>query len=921
MPDAKIKENERSWVIRLISDINIFLRGHNLQIKRLGGENTISLNQSHMFPDVILYGDIRQNQILQGWEVKLPDTPITDQTFITDAQRKANSLGLNSCFIWNFQAGVLYVKGENGTFEILRQWNETNNIQNRYDVETYYDQWYAVICRIVIEINEFFIAGQLSSAGLGKIISNNVAANIIIRNKYQVAENLRKLTKTNTRIEAYISAWWSGVEIDYVSDEIDKFDAYSKVLLVHWVNRFLFAHLIKRYHNGAMRVNTLNYESTQIIGNNVFSEISRDCDYFNIFTSIKYNDCLPVSTWNDLIELNLFLIENKIESIDQDSLQTILENTVSASRKEITGQYTTPKKLAELLVKITVVNFTEPFIDPCCGTGSITKAVLKEKKNRLKNLGSATQTSWASDKYDFPLQIASISLTDIDSINLPSYVFKSNVFSLHVGDVINLHSPIDGSSFQEVIPQFGSIVSNLPFVPFERIQEDELEFINRLKGDIAKKTQLTLDRRSDIYFYVVFKLWQLLTENGRLGIITSNSWLGTEAGNIFFELLRKYFEIEQFHISGVGRWFENAKVVTIITILTKKSEVSEPSREHKTAFFLWMKTLTELEQQDEDCVTLINSSLLQREFDNKVVQVKEYSTNEIDALVSMNLSINSLFYDVAWLTGVRDNLCPISEIFSIIRGERRGWDRLFYPKDRNEIEPQYLKRVLLSSRQIEMLQTTAESDAFCCSLSIDELNQLRHNGAVDWIHRFEHQVNEKGKPLTQTLKRTNMYWYEMDDSKIVDFVTSMNPDRRLFFALFDTPSFINQRLIGLKTRGPYEDRELYHALLNSIIGMFYIEAIGFGRGLGALDINKETLSKALMLNPNRISSNNRQLILEKFASLKSRAILPTNEELLKEDRLSFEHEVLHSFGMDNYFVQIRNSLLSMQQSRLNARRL
>ena len=120
-----IRRNERSWAISMISDINIKLQSLNLRIIRAGGETTISTGHQSMFPDVLLYGDENQTQILQGWELKLPDTPITDTTFINDAKRKAVSLGLNSCFIWNFTAGVLYVKSDNGEFEIVKQWNET----------------------------------------------------------------------------------------------------------------------------------------------------------------------------------------------------------------------------------------------------------------------------------------------------------------------------------------------------------------------------------------------------------------------------------------------------------------------------------------------------------------------------------------------------------------------------------------------------------------------------------------------------------------------------------------------------------------------------------------------------------------------------------------------------------------------------
>lgn len=72
------------------------LQNINIQIVRAGGENTISTGRQSMFPDVLLYGNEEQTQILQGWELKLPDTSITDIAFIKDAQRKADSLGLDS---------------------------------------------------------------------------------------------------------------------------------------------------------------------------------------------------------------------------------------------------------------------------------------------------------------------------------------------------------------------------------------------------------------------------------------------------------------------------------------------------------------------------------------------------------------------------------------------------------------------------------------------------------------------------------------------------------------------------------------------------------------------------------------------------------------------------------------------------------
>lgn len=210
-------------------------------------------------------------------------------------------------------------------------------------------------------------------------------------------------------------------------------------------------------------------------------------------------------------------------------------------------------------------------------------------------------------------------------------------------------------------------------------------------------------------------------------------------------------------------------------------------------------------------------------------------------------------------------------------------------------------------------------DAFCCGVSIEELKKRGHSGALSWIEKFAEQRNGVGKPLPAVLKRTGLEWYELQDKEIAEVFTMMNPDQRLFFAKFETPSFVNQRLIGLTHKAEYPDEELNHALLNSMFTMFYIEASGFGRGLGVLDVNKDNIAKCYMLNPNLVSATDRQNILSAFEKLKARQIMKVSEELKDEIRLDFEHIVLQSFGMEDYFDKIKSSLLSMQETRAAAR--
>ena len=369
---AIVRDNERSHAIDLISQINQLAAKYDLQIKKAGGERTISIGRnSRMFPDVVLYGDVQRTKILQGWELKLPDTLITDETFIKDSQRKAKALGLNSCFIWNFTSGVLYVKDEQGDFKIKKQWNNTSHICTRDDVETYCSDWERAIKEIIFEINQFFLTGEISGASLGEIISDSVVATIIERNKSILADTLSQNAVSDTVMGAYINVWWDELGSEFVKDEPNKFNAYAKIIILNWTNRIIFAHLIKRYHNVANKISDINFETTPQQANTIFNHITSACDFYNIFSSLDYNIYLPDNTWLELIELNNFLEENGISEIEQTSLQTILERSVSTAKRELAGQYTTPTKLAEILAKITILDRNGDCIDPCCGTGSI----------------------------------------------------------------------------------------------------------------------------------------------------------------------------------------------------------------------------------------------------------------------------------------------------------------------------------------------------------------------------------------------------------------------------------------------------------------------------------------------------------------------------------------------------------------------
>lgn len=863
---ATIGNNERSYAIDLISEINLFCNNKDLRIKKANGERTIfnseeynNITRNIMFPDILLYSNNNQTDILQGWEIKMPDVPITDTTFIDDAIYKANALGLESTILWNFNTAALYVKRDD-SWKLYKQWNDMNSLKTRKDVDENSDIWKTFLYDLLVELNEFILTGLINERELSAV-TDNVISTIVNQNKSIVGEYLQKKSISDRSISSKINLWWQDTKKEFLDDENDSFTAYSKIILLSWINRFIFAHVIKSFHNSAYEIIDVKYDPSGKIThspedvNKIFMRITQVSDFYTIFEPKQFDEFLPHQVWKQLIDFNIFFAD---KTPGQELLQDLLEGTVNRNKRLVNGQFTTPKNLARLLVRITTKKTDGKFIDPCAATGTIPNQILELVTESI-SFTAAHNNIWASDKQKFVLQFANLSMTNINSINLINQVFASNVFDLKPSDEIVFRSPINGKEITKILPFFDTVLSNLPFIQFENHSSDENEIIEDLVKKIENKTNIKLSRRSDYYYYIIFFLHSLINNEGRLGVITSNSWLATESGMLFFKALTHYFKIDNIVMSGDKKWFKNADVVTCILVLDKKENISI-NNDDSITFTLINTDINELENNDLD---LIADTIFIKE-KNSIVSFSDYTYEQIENYLNYRISLNTLFYDIDWFENITESLIPLTNKFDVIRGKRKGWNAMFYPKSGNHnIEEDYLIPVVRSSTEIKKYNHSATSKAFSTSLTINQIRNKQHNGALNWIEKFSKEVNGKGIPLKDVLSNSKEEWYQMlPDGSLADFGTSINPFKRLFWSKFDSKSFLDQRIIGLSLKEENSskcDKELLHALLNSILSLFFIEAAGFGRGLGALDINKTSLEQTYILNPDILSEENKKI--------------------------------------------------------------
>lgn len=921
---ARVAYNERSWAIDLIGHIKNYIRQMNNPIKEAGGESSVISEGSSLFPDVLLYGDTTSYKILQGWELKMPDTDIGDPDFFHNAKMKANKMGLDSFVLWNVTHAHLYVLDKaKEEFNLLKAWHDLNHIHKRSQVQQHTEQWKLLAQKIIDEVNTLLIQGSLEGRRFIEAYNSGGITSLLLENTEVLSEQITKQRQQNKHLNAQVILWYEKYGKEYGADKND-LSGLSKAVLSNWIGKFLFAHILTSKYQDALTVFDIVETTSVEQALNIFQTISEKCNFWTIFSSSLALELLPKNVWSHFLQFNSLLKDLKIGNIDQAQLSNMMESTAHANIRKLKGQYATPVALAKLLVKLTLDNPKEDKVaDFCSGSGTIIRTVLEEKMKSCSTVQAAANT-YASDSDAYANQMTTFALAKSTGINIPIKVFNADVFDLCADTEVAFKDPNTGDNVYEKLGQFDAIVSNLPFVAQKgrSLYKNAINQTNQaLKAESKNKSEarkLTLDGKSDVYAYIPFHLLPLLKDGGMLGIIISNSWLGTSAGKQFFLQLTRFYDIEYIITSGAGRWFQNANVVANLLILRKKFETSQKQKT-PINFVILKRPLPDFENDDylDVAVAHILDGTVNH---NELLDMNRINIDQIINFLDLGMGLNNQFVNCDWLLNLP--FTKTSDLFVKFRGERRGWDALFYPKKNQSIENEFLQPVLLNSKAVDgyVINPDDSNMAFCCCASEESLLANNKLGAYKWIQKFKHQNNKSGVPLVESLKKKGGYWYEFGDAKKADFILPLNIDKRFFVARLTEPAICNQRLIGLKAL-KNSDIELLHALLNSTIFYFLIEGNGFGRGLGVLDFNSTNLISIPLPNPDLLSLEQINSIKIAFKPLLSpnRKVLNIADELEEADRIHFDKTILEAYGMEHVQQHLYDGFLKLVAMRLEAR--
>lgn len=910
--------NERAWGIDLISHLNAELGRNPMKgIGRLGGEQGLrgGKDTTTLFPDVLMMSGI--DRVLMGWELKFPETPVTDPLLIENAIEKAQRMGTSAFLLWNVNQAVMYRQDGVGDWHVIETWSLAITV-DRSTVSDAKDQWQAMARDIITAISDFYVRGKIVDRSVELVLDKNLYADLMQREVKAQAKEILHYAQGDIEFSAQMRDLYRqtvGVALKDVKDQ-DAASSLSRDLIVNWVGKFLFAHQLKKVSAAAYEVSSLVQGTSPTDALATFKKISSQSDFASILREVFGQRIVSESLWKSLIEVNLLLLDLTDDVGGRIDFSQSLAAGIAELQGKNRGQFATPRALARLAVGLTMTNLRGVFLDPCSGTGTIARAAYDRKRKGKLNAEESTDTVWASDKFSVPVSFTGMSLADTEAFGAVQQVLRSDVADLRVGGNHELIDPMTGTTVQRELPPLDAIVSNLPFLRFEKNSESQdLERLRRFAGENSKY----ITEKSDLFAYILAGLPSLMKPGGRIGVILSNSWLGTAWGRLMQQMLLDTFELKYIAFDGGHRWFRNASVVGTLLILEKPTD--SPKRTQVKV----ITSRTDLnEWDDQQCDDIIDHCILGKNHSDVAVQAVDWHI--LNKATKGGLSWASAVYLGSLVEELLDITCLAADHLEIYRGARLGQDKFHFltPQQAQQeaIESDYLApllhdpKTLLRNSPLEGVP--ANQYVFCCHKSTEELRNLGHTGALNYITKWQWETNGTGKPLPEVLKG-NPYWYSSTPRPIRGFFSRINPDQVYGVHSADAAGgTISQRFIGYEP-SPVADQNrirLLHALMNSAVCMLWQESLGFARGEGVLDLNKNTLEEFLRIpDPDKLDEQQAQAILYAFTTLAQRSQLSVSEEFSQPDRKHFDQTVLAAFGMTDRVDALYDAILRQVENR------
>jgi type I restriction-modification system DNA methylase subunit len=982
---AETKSNEREFTGQVVSWFNEYLRDGNYPFKIVSSEPSIKTDEKKTrFPDVQVWINRQAGMGFCGIELKTPETPVDDLDLLENAAEKARAMHADYFVTWNMRDAIIWRTPLPG--EAVSNLNRLQTFKPVVQITQCDDLWVdhrrellkAKTREILNDLSTLYREGHLHLIDVDSIFFvHKLSSAVETLMPYFQASLIGETGKSHDFKNGLFK--WALKQCIAVNEEGSGFyEKASRQIVYRLLGKILFYLTLRRFRADLPKLDLdgINHEGISETLKLCF-EHARQIDYEAVFEE-DFTDGVPfprlaVKPLSDLvIELNRY----NFSKMPQDVVGNVFEKLIPPHERHLLGQYFTNENLVDLITAFCVRTKNDKVLDPTCGTGTfLIRAYDKLRYHGEKDHKQLLSRIWGIDVAHFPSELATINLYRqnlSDYANFPRIIAR-DFFDVKPGDTFKFPPPKkwnDGDgAIDEMIPAFDAIVGNFPYIRQELIEKRIKGYKDKLTNTLARgwkaeypelfnNGDMKLSGQADIYAYLFFHVASHLKEGGRIGIVTSNSWLDVAYGYEMQKFFLKKFKIIAILESRCEPWFDDAAVNTVVTVLERCNKENERN-DNNTKFVKIKKRLKELipwdiqlsahrwHNLDMMIYSLENAGgeyykMMGGKIENTLIGFAAYEDNNFRTRVIKQsdllndveragktvkwgkyLRAPNIYFEILEKCG--DLLVPLKEVVDIRRGYTTGINDFFYlDEDRVKhwgIEDEYLSPVIKSPKEgirIHLSAQDVQNKVFMCHETKKELRKKRKTGALKYIEWGEKQVTKEGIPWPEVPSVSSRgIWYDLGVREPGQILLQMITSDRYFALNNSGKLYVDHNLFELS---PKEDNYFIGLVLylNSSISALFREIISrVNLGDGATKTEGIDWNDLLTPCGSIIAALSREKRL--FESIQDRAIKSIFDEIKTKERKSLDSTVLEALGLDPkiYIKPLYDGLIEVVNERLN----
>jgi len=965
---AKTKATEGEFRGQVIAWIKEQIPHGGLPFENATADSSLYGLPTVRFPDVLLTLDFECQQPFCGWELKTPETNARDKTLLKKAVKKAQTLPAKYFVTWNMQTAIIWrtPEGTRTTVEEkdkVREFGPDPRIQSVDDIrdpqksllmENVCAQLLRDLARLHKDENiNLPVADTTIFVGLVVTASENMAETLL--------EDIKR-ARTDKQFDKRLNAWAKKQGVSKYDQEY--YQTLAQQIAYKIIGKILFYMTLRRHNLDlpCMELPAKSYKTAIKKMRGLFQQ-ALEVDYQAIFEPDITDEIeLSDDTAKIIIDLTEKLEHWSFELMPLDVIGAVFEKLIPQEARHSLGQYFTPDNLVDLIVAFCVRGKDDFVMDPTCGTGTF----LIRGYNRLRNLywkshHKLLEQIWGFDIAGFPAELATINLYRQDLRDYQNFprVLSQDFFEVMPGQRFEFPPPKrtvkTGERISVQIPKFDALVGNFPYIRQELIEKAIKGYKKKLESvlfenwgteyrQLFSNSKIKLSGQADIYAYLFFHAAAHLKAGGRLGFVTSNSWLDVAYGYELQKFFLSKFKIIAICESRCEPWFEQSAVNTVFTILERCD--NEQEKKGNPVYFVKAKNpLAELFPQD--ALTDAQARWVRLEgFVDKIEElgakyeviggqgfrkfrricaeyvrqpeIISYEDDEVRVRIirqgDLKEEVEHAGQTVKWgqylrgpdiyfeiLQKCADKFVPLSRVADVRRGITTGINEFFYlTEDKIKhwgIEKQFLKPAIKSPKECDGITLRNKDLKWYAFLCHKDKSELRGTNALKYIKWGESQKTSEGKPWPEVESvKGRRNWYALPKREPGLLLLPMVTGESLRCIVNACNAQVDHNLFEVIS----EDRDILNALgiyLNS--AMIFLERELIGRvnlGDGALKVEGIDWERILVPDKKLLSRVKRNAGKE-FEKLCKRSIKDIGTEAKRPDRSDFERGVLKSLGL------------------------